>query len=188
MHISDLDLCVISLNRSFCCNKSSLSLAWYHFYIIKWAATWQNQQNEVCIRRRIRPAWASAQSDQSLHCALNRLLRAQCVFMQRVKTLIWLGGCPGWSESSLGTQVILLFCHVAAQMSLFWKRAEETDQWLIHLHTWALGDINYSDLDVKISAPLGESVKCFFEGPAGWTPGSHTVNESIKWVLFNTHQ
>ena len=33
------------------------------------------------------------------------------------KTLIRLGECPGWSESSLGAQVILLVCHVAAQMT-----------------------------------------------------------------------
>ena len=36
-----------------------------------WVATWQNQQNTMCAQRRLRSAWASAQSDQSLHCALN---------------------------------------------------------------------------------------------------------------------
>ena len=30
------------------------------------------------------------------------------------KTLIRLGGCPGWSESSLGAQSLCWFCHVAA--------------------------------------------------------------------------
>ena len=44
----------------------------------------------------------------SLHCALNRKLRVQCFFMRTGKTQIRLGGCPGWSESSLGAQVILL--------------------------------------------------------------------------------
>ena len=29
-------------------------------------------------------------------------------FVCTVKTLIWLGGCPSWSESSLGAKVILL--------------------------------------------------------------------------------
>ena len=33
-----------------------------------WAASWQNQQNGMCAQRRLRSAWASAQSDQSLHC------------------------------------------------------------------------------------------------------------------------
>ena len=50
-----------------------------------WAAAWQNQQNDLCAQQRIWSALASA------------------------KTLIRLGGCPGWSESSLGAKVILLF-------------------------------------------------------------------------------
>ena len=33
-----------------------------------WAASWQNQQNGMYAQRRLRPAWASAQSDQSLRC------------------------------------------------------------------------------------------------------------------------
>ena len=45
----------------------------------------------------IRSAWASAQSDQSLRCALCGQLRTQGFF-----TLIRLGECPGWSESWLG--------------------------------------------------------------------------------------
>ena len=38
---------------------------------VMWAASWQNQQNDVCVKRRLRSAWESAQSDQSLRCALN---------------------------------------------------------------------------------------------------------------------
>ena len=33
-----------------------------------WAASWQNQHNGMCTQRRLRSAWASAQSDQSLRC------------------------------------------------------------------------------------------------------------------------
>ena len=36
--------------------------------------------------------------------------------MRTAKTLIRLGGCPGWSESSLGAQSLCWFCHVAAHM------------------------------------------------------------------------
>ena len=36
-----------------------------------WATSWQKQQNDFCAQRRLRSAWASAQSDQSLRCALN---------------------------------------------------------------------------------------------------------------------
>ena len=31
-----------------------------------WATSWRNQQNDFCAQRRLRSAWASAQSDQSL--------------------------------------------------------------------------------------------------------------------------
>ena len=53
-----------------------------------WTASWPNQQNDICAhenlaeacqnqhndlytQQRLRSAWASAQSDQSLCCALN---------------------------------------------------------------------------------------------------------------------
>ena len=38
--------------------------------------------------------------------------------MWTAKTLIRLGGCSGWSESSLGAYSFCWFCHVVAQMSL----------------------------------------------------------------------
>ena len=69
----------------------------------------------VCAQRRLRSAWASVQSDQSLRCALNGWLRTQVFFMRTAKTLIRLGGCPGWSESSLGAHSFCSFSHVAAQ-------------------------------------------------------------------------
>ena len=34
-----------------------------------WVTLWQNQQNDLCAQRRLRSAWASAQSDQSSMCA-----------------------------------------------------------------------------------------------------------------------
>ena len=54
-----------------------------------WAAARQNQQNDLCAQRRLR----SAQSDQSLCCALN----GQGFFIRAVKALIRLNRCPGWS-------------------------------------------------------------------------------------------
>ena len=62
--------------------------------------------------------WLCAQSDQSLHCALNGYLRTQAVFMWTAKTLIRLGGFPGWSESSLGAQSLCWFCHAAVLICL----------------------------------------------------------------------
>ena len=65
------------------------------------AAAWQNQQNDLCAQQRLRSARASAQSDQSLRCALYGYLRTQGFFMQTAKTLIRLGGFWGWSEADL---------------------------------------------------------------------------------------
>ena len=36
--------------------------------------------------------------------------------MRTAKTLIRLGGCPGWSESLLGTHSFCWFCHVVAHI------------------------------------------------------------------------
>ena len=67
-------------------------------------------------QRRLRSAWASTQSDQSLRCVLNVELKTQCFFIRTVTTLIRLGGCPGLSESSLGEHSFYWFCYVVAQI------------------------------------------------------------------------
>ena len=74
----------------------------------KRAASWQNQQNGMCAQRSLRSAWASAQSDQSLRCPHEESLGPYLPIECTAKTLIRLGGCPGWSESSLGAHAILL--------------------------------------------------------------------------------
>ena len=38
-----------------------------------WAAAWQNKENDLCAQQRLRSAWASAQSDQSLLSAWRNL-------------------------------------------------------------------------------------------------------------------
>ena len=72
-----------------------------------WATARQNQQNVLCAQQRFRSSWASAQSDQSLRCpheeTLGPWLPCECT----AKT-DQTGQCPGWSESSLDAQVILL--------------------------------------------------------------------------------
>ena len=50
----------------------------------------------VCAQRGLRSAWTSAQSDQSLRCALSGQLKTLGFFMRTAKTLIRV-----WSESSL---------------------------------------------------------------------------------------
>ena len=60
------------------------------------------QTKWVCAKRRLRSAWASAHSDQSLRCPHEESLDPYLPIERIAKTLIRLGGCPGWSESSLG--------------------------------------------------------------------------------------
>ena len=62
----------------------------------------------TCAQQRLRSAWASIQSDQRLRCPPGEGLDPSLPTERTAKTLIRLGGCPGWSESSLGAQVILL--------------------------------------------------------------------------------
>ena len=73
-----------------------------------WAATWQIQQNDLFAQRRLRSAWAITQCDQSLCCPQEETMGPWLSLEGTAKTLIRLGGCPGWSESSLGPQVISL--------------------------------------------------------------------------------
>ena len=61
-----------------------------------------------------RAAWLSAQSDQSLSCLHEEILGRECI----AKTLIRLGGCPGWSEFLLGAQAILLVLSCCSSTSI----------------------------------------------------------------------
>ena len=86
----------------------------------------------TCAQRRLRSACVSAQSDQSRHCPNEEALGPWLPSERTAKTLIRLGGCPGWSESSLGAHAILLvlswgsslyFCAYAFEGSLTIQKA-----------------------------------------------------------------
>ena len=80
-----------------------------------WAATWQNQQCGCA---------PSEDSDQPGHPP--SLIRVFTVRMKKAwvlsyplsaqRRLIRLGGCPSWSESSLGAHSFCCFCHVVAHL------------------------------------------------------------------------
>ena len=76
--------------------------------------TWQNQQNGCAPSEDSGSAWASAQSDQSLRCPHKAWVLSYPLSAQR--RLIRLGGCPGWSESSLSALSFCWFCHVVSHM------------------------------------------------------------------------
>ena len=94
----------LSLAIVLCKNEFGLSL-WHSLDII-WAASRQNQQNGMCTQRRLRSAWASAQSDQSLHCPHEESSGSKLPIERTSKTLIRLGRCPSWSESLLRAHAI----------------------------------------------------------------------------------
>ena len=81
------------------------SYAWGQIrYCTIWAASSQNQQNGMCAQRRLRSAWASEKSDQSLRCALNGKLKTQAFFMRTAKSLITLANAQAdlslrWAHS-----------------------------------------------------------------------------------------
>ena len=87
----------------------------FTIHISIWTTTWQNQQNECA---------ASEDSDQPGHPP--SLIRVFYVRMKKAwvlsyplsaqRRLIRLGGCPGWSESSLGAHSFCWYCHVAAHL------------------------------------------------------------------------
>ena len=82
----------------------------------KWARACQNKQNDLCAHQRLRSIWASVQSDQSL--LHEEDLDPWLSLEHTAKTLIRLGGCPGWSESLLGAQLILLVLSCSGSNSL----------------------------------------------------------------------
>ena len=53
-----------------------------------------NQQNDLCAQRRLRSAWASAQSDQGQRCPPEAKLGPKLPTERTAETLIRLGGCP----------------------------------------------------------------------------------------------
>ena len=89
-----------------------------------WAASSQDQQNGMCAQRWLRSAWASAQSEQSLRCPHEESLGPELPIERTAKTLISLGACPGWSESSLGAHSFCWFCHEAAYIVTCWNRRD----------------------------------------------------------------
>ena len=88
----------------------------FRFVIVVWARAWQNQQYDLCIQWLLRLAWASP-SLISFHCLHEKALGPWLPLERTAKTLIRLGGCPGWSESSLGAHILLV---LSCFSSLVW--------------------------------------------------------------------
>ena len=55
-------------------------------HILSWAVSWQNQQNGMCVKRRLRSSWAFAQSVQILRCSHDESLGPQLPIERTAKT------------------------------------------------------------------------------------------------------
>ena len=108
---------------SRCCSYSVGFVVYTTVRFMFWAASWQNQQNSMCAQWRFRSALASAQSDQSLRCALSGQWVAKdpsCLYTGsedsdqtgRMPRLIWLfaGRTVILLVLSRGSLFVCLFC------------------------------------------------------------------------------
>ena len=75
--------------------------------LYKWATTWQNQQNN-CAQQRLRSAWASAQSDQRLHCPHERKLGSSATHWAHSEDADQTGRMPRLIWVFAGRTVIML--------------------------------------------------------------------------------
>ena len=95
--------CLDSRGKMLTCLRCSPTWWWYSL------EPPHDKTNKICASSRDSDQPWHPPSLISLRSALSEQLRTQCFFLRRAKILIRLGGCPGWSESLLGTHAILLY-------------------------------------------------------------------------------
>ena len=85
-------------------------------HCLSWAVTRQNQQNDFCGHRRLRPAWESAQSDQSSLSAW-RIIGSLATHKGHSKDSDQTGRMPRliWVFAGHRSMLFCWFCCVAAQ-------------------------------------------------------------------------
>ena len=90
---------------------------------------WHVRPAKTQISLGIRQVWSEPST-----CSQS-VAKDQCFFWRTAKTLIRLGGCPGWSESSLGTHAILSVLSCGGSLNF-----EFTLKFVMCLHlTWHFG-------------------------------------------------
>ena len=73
---------------------TTLEMTWKVSKGRKTSTRQQHQQNDMCVQRRLRSAWASAHSNQSLLCPHEESMGPWLPFVRTAKTPIRLGGSP----------------------------------------------------------------------------------------------
>ena len=115
--MSDLDLHFLSMSHK----KDARLIIWvkpWTFVVIieNWAVTWDFQQCGMCDQQKLRPAWAYAQSDQSLCSSLEYSRGVQLLTEQNLELLSLKEVCIGSSESTLVKVPHCWKSHVTAQI------------------------------------------------------------------------
>ena len=84
------------------------------FYFI-WATSWQNQQNYMWAQRRLRSAWASAQSDQSIRCS-HEETSSPYSYLLSAQRRLWSDWADAQADLSLrwARMSVCWFCHAVA--------------------------------------------------------------------------
>ena len=123
-----------------------------------WATSWQNQQNDFCAQRRLRSAWASAQSDQSLPSedsdqpglppSLIKVFAVRSVgslgpnFASGGQRWLWLDWVDAQANLSLrcAHRSFCWFCHAVAQFS-YWNHFRNHCVW--HWNEFAYASLTW---------------------------------------------
>ena len=82
------------------CRSGRAMLCKFHL-----SATSETVRIDMCAQWRLKSAYFSGHSDQSLHCPHEQILHPWLLKIRPVKNLIRLRECAGWSESSLEANV-----------------------------------------------------------------------------------
>ena len=136
--------CDIIQAQSFLVDQPSLRKAVKHVWCVfnhlkhkQLIQSWSEPQHDKTNNTACAPSKVS--NHQSLLCA-QQVAKDKSFFMQTAKTLIRLGGCPGWSESSLGTHAILLALSCKGSfINLFHTAFVSCLQWIqFHIIPWLL--------------------------------------------------
>ena len=122
---------------------------------------------------RLRSAWASV---FSLRCPHEETFGPQLPIECTAKTLIRLGGCPGWYASLLGTQTILLV--------LSWGGSYI---FVMPASAWCYIGMVVGSLSMCVSTSTVEStlkIEILYLQSFGWYSGGHRVVPPYRHISF----
>ena len=146
-HVWFLNLSVIShYSREYLTEYESEPATGMKTLENKWTASWENQQSG-CAPSEDQPGHPPSLIRVFTVCMKKAWFLSYLMSAQRRLCSDWadaqadlsrLGGCPGWSESSLGVQSFCWFCHEVAQIKLLPTLIVDSC-WRKHIRTsWSL--------------------------------------------------